>query len=157
MADSERRIRFLDRVLDATTPRTCPCGVVFTPANMSNFAMMQVYHDADCRARHERRRPRNMVRKQRSKAVRRRWHALIYERDGGRCYLCGQLVDRNFRFPDIKSSTLDHVMPMSAGGSDDPSNLRLAHLGCNMDKGDRLPYWWEKAAPWAPQTLQTRT
>jgi 5-methylcytosine-specific restriction endonuclease McrA len=36
------------------------------------------------------------------------------------------------------SATVDHVKPVSAGGSNDPRNLRAAHWHCNEEKGDRL-------------------
>jgi 5-methylcytosine-specific restriction endonuclease McrA len=35
--------------------------------------------------------------------------------------------------------TLDHLIPASKGGTDDPENLKLAHRSCNRAKGDRLP------------------
>jgi 5-methylcytosine-specific restriction endonuclease McrA len=33
------------------------------------------------------------------------------------------------------SPTLDHVVPLVAGGLHDPANVRLAHLTCNSRKG----------------------
>lgn len=34
--------------------------------------------------------------------------------------------------------TVDHVVPLAKGGSDDPGNLALACFHCNRGKGDRL-------------------
>lgn len=36
-----------------------------------------------------------------------------------------------------EGATVDHVIPRSLGGSDDLSNLRLAHWSCNRAKGNR--------------------
>lgn len=53
------------------------------------------------------------------------------ERDGWRCHLCGKSVSPKFRAPHRMSPTFDHLMPVSAGGTDAPENLALAHFGCN--------------------------
>jgi len=45
------------------------------------------------------------------------------------CWLCG--------YPG--ADTLDHVVPVSRGGTNDPANLRPAHRGCNSDRGNRAP------------------
>lgn len=65
----------------------------------------------------------------------------IAERDGWQCHICQVPVDQKIPWPDPKSSSLDHVVALSKGGLHDPSNVRLAHLGCNSSKGDRD---WER-------------
>jgi 5-methylcytosine-specific restriction endonuclease McrA len=50
-------------------------------------------------------------------------------RDGDACYLCHQTAD-----PDDPLE-IEHVKPRYAGGSDDLSNLALAHRSCNRTKG----------------------
>lgn len=35
---------------------------------------------------------------------------------------------------DPLAASVDHIVPVSAGGSDDPSNLQIAHLCCNLMK-----------------------
>jgi 5-methylcytosine-specific restriction endonuclease McrA len=63
----------------------------------------------------------------------------IYERDGWTCHLCNKSVPQNTQWsnddwqPDYP--TLDHVVPRSHGGTDQPSNLRLAHMLCNTLRG----------------------
>lgn len=64
--------------------------------------------------------------------------AAIAERDGWRCSLRPRPVDPAVIWPDSMSPSLDHRMPLSKGGAHDPSNVYLAHLGCNSSKGDRL-------------------
>lgn len=61
----------------------------------------------------------------------------LYERDDWVCWLCCESVDGGL----IGSKShwrpsLDHVVPRSAGGSDEPENLRLAHWWCNSVRGD---------------------
>ena len=54
----------------------------------------------------------------------------IYERDGYRCRYCGGYEG---------GLSLDHIMPWSRGGSDDPSNLATACAPCNTKKRNRTP------------------
>jgi 5-methylcytosine-specific restriction endonuclease McrA len=60
----------------------------------------------------------------------------IRERDGGRCKICGGLVNGK-PWPHPLSASLDHIVPLSKGGSHDPANVQLAHLRCNISKGNR--------------------
>ena len=52
----------------------------------------------------------------------------IYERDGGRCHICGKRVARN-------KMSLDHLIPVARGGDHVALNVRLAHLSCNVKRG----------------------
>ena len=61
----------------------------------------------------------------------------VIARDGLDCSLCGEPVDMALEWPDPFSKSLDHTVPLSKGGAHDLSNCRLAHLGCNVRKGDR--------------------
>lgn len=53
------------------------------------------------------------------------------------CYLCGLPIDPERKYPDALSASVDHVIPLSRGGSGLRENLRAAHLGCNVAKGNR--------------------
>lgn len=64
--------------------------------------------------------------------------AEIFERDGWRCGLCGRLVDKALKYPDLFSPSLDHVLPLSKGGQHTRANVQLAHLTCNIKKRDRV-------------------
>lgn len=59
------------------------------------------------------------------------------ERDGWRCHLCRKRVTAGLRSPHPQSPTFDHLIPVSAGGTDAPENLRLAHRVCNSRRGAR--------------------
>lgn len=59
----------------------------------------------------------------------------VYERDGWVCGICTEPVDREASWPDPLSASLDHVMPVSRGGTHSPDNAQCAHLICNVRKG----------------------
>ena len=58
---------------------------------------------------------------------------LYLEQDGQCCY-CGALLPDGYH--------VDHVIPLSRGGSNSPDNLVLACPTCNCSKNDRLPEEW---------------
>jgi 5-methylcytosine-specific restriction endonuclease McrA len=58
-------------------------------------------------------------------------------RENSICWLCGAVVDKAIKWPDPLSPSVDHLVPLSMGGSlTDPRNVRLAHLRCNSSKGN---------------------
>lgn len=64
----------------------------------------------------------------------------IYDRDDWLCQICYEPVSSEYHMHDPWSPTLDHIIPRSAGGPDDPENLRLCHLWCNSVRGDLSHY-----------------
>ncbi len=71
----------------------------------------------------------------------------VFFRDQGRCQLCsGEISGLNS--PNI-SVHLDHMVPLAAGGSNDPTNFQLTCDHCNTSKGKKVivaparfePYW----------------
>lgn len=65
-------------------------------------------------------------------AVSRRLRFEILRRDGMTCRYCGG------KAPDV-SLTVDHVVPQTLGGGDDPSNLVTACSECNSGKASVAP------------------
>lgn len=63
--------------------------------------------------------------------------ARLMAKYGGTCALCG--VQCNMVVGDDRQATADHVVPVSRGGLDVPSNWQLACAKCNRDKGDAMP------------------
>ncbi len=62
----------------------------------------------------------------------------IYERDIWLCGLCVTPVDPDSAWPDPMSPSLDHILPLSKGGTHTYENVQLAHLTCNVSKGNRI-------------------
>ncbi|QXC61616.1 HNH endonuclease [Aquihabitans sp. G128] len=63
----------------------------------------------------------------------------IFERDEWICQLCDEPVDRALKHPDPLGASLDHVLPLAAGGGHSRANTQLAHWICNVRKGARTP------------------
>lgn len=61
---------------------------------------------------------------------------VVAERDGWLCGICGDSVDALLEYPDPMSKTTDHIRPLAKGGLHVWENVRLAHLECNVRKGD---------------------
>ena len=62
----------------------------------------------------------------------------VYERDEWTCGLCNEAVPRDAKYPDPLSPSLDHILPLSKGGHHVMENVQLAHLDCNVRKGNRV-------------------
>lgn len=63
----------------------------------------------------------------------------VFARDGYVCQLCGRptlVYVVTWRHP--LSPELDHIVPVSRGGSDTPDNVQTAHRRCNIRKGNRV-------------------
>ncbi len=54
---------------------------------------------------------------------------LLIARDGPACARCAS----------AENLSVDHVISIAAGGTDDPENLQILCLPCNIRKGARLP------------------
>lgn len=56
----------------------------------------------------------------------------VFLRDNNTCRYCGEIA------PNVKI-TIDHVMPVTLGGSDSPDNLVTACKDCNAGKSSMVP------------------
>lgn len=54
----------------------------------------------------------------------------LWERDGGKCHLCGKAVN------DMTEATRDHLVPLSKGGCTCAGNIALSHRSCNNRRGN---------------------
>lgn len=61
----------------------------------------------------------------------------IFERDGWRCHICRRKIRAATQWPHPRSASLDHLVPLSRGGTHEPANVATACLGCNSAKGNR--------------------
>jgi endogenous inhibitor of DNA gyrase (YacG/DUF329 family) len=60
----------------------------------------------------------------------------IAERDNFDCQLCGEPVLMDETAPHRLSPSLDHIVPLSRGGSHCEGNVQLTHFLCNSVKSD---------------------
>ena len=58
----------------------------------------------------------------------------VYLRDGWICQICKKQVDKRFNHPNPMCASLDHITPLSEGGSHTYANVQLAYLVCNQTK-----------------------
>ena len=63
----------------------------------------------------------------------------VLEIYGHRCSICGEKIFLNLPRTSPEGLTVDHVIPISRGGTDDIANLRPAHWICNIRKSNKLP------------------
>lgn len=59
----------------------------------------------------------------------------VAQRDGWRCHLCGLKTNRRYLAGRDGDPTIDHLVPVSAGGSHTWDNVALAHNRCNWERG----------------------
>lgn len=62
----------------------------------------------------------------------------VFERDGWVCGLCSEPIPRDVLWPDLRSPSIDHVVPIARGGEHSLANVQAAHLSCNSRKQDRV-------------------
>lgn len=60
--------------------------------------------------------------------------ATQYKAQKGRCYYCSTKLSNDYH--------VDHVIPLSRGGSDATENLVCACPSCNLSKNNKLPHEW---------------
>jgi len=78
------------------------------------------------------------AKRRRYRYVRSSMFSVISERDEWTCHICGEYVDDSLPSYSRMSPSLDHVIPLSKGGTDDPKNLKLSHFICNVRKGTQI-------------------
>lgn len=62
--------------------------------------------------------------------VRTRYAEMVSKQPLVCCPLCGMPMH-------ITEVSIDHIVPISKGGTNDRSNLQLTHVWCNLEKGDK--------------------
>lgn len=62
----------------------------------------------------------------------------VFDRDNWVCQLCHEKVDAKLDGRARLGPTLDHIVPVSLGGTHTWDNVQLAHRYCNTSKGNRV-------------------
>lgn len=63
----------------------------------------------------------------------------VIDRDGNQCRLCGSEVNTTLTGRNPIAPSIDHIIPLSRGGSHTFKNVQLAHFGCNSRKNNSMP------------------
>lgn len=63
--------------------------------------------------------------------------AALRKRDANRCHICGKKVGRSSSWPG--GASIDHLIPVSQGGTHTWKNVALAHMGCNTRRSNTGP------------------
>lgn len=58
----------------------------------------------------------------------------LLERDKYRCGLCQDKINPRLSYPHDQCATIDHIIPLSRGGSHTWRNVQAAHHRCNQEK-----------------------
>lgn len=59
-----------------------------------------------------------------------------YAAQKGMCYYCQEKTDGKYH--------VEHVIPLSRGGSNGPENIVISCPKCNLEKGTKMPHEWSK-------------
>jgi len=60
----------------------------------------------------------------------------IYEQSDGTCYYCGIIVTTN-NYPSSTYRTIEHIIPIVKGGTNDRENLVICCCKCNCSKNNK--------------------
>ena len=127
---------------NAKTPRNCEfCGKMFYRKKPNTRICSQECRHKKWAAdnplkRREFQARRRLLKKARS--VEKVDYQFIAKRDGYKCKLCGKKVNMLISYPNPKSASFDHIIPLSLGGWHIARNIQLAHFSCNISKGNRV-------------------
>ncbi len=61
----------------------------------------------------------------------------VYEKTNGICGICGEKIHLGLEVNDLKRLTVDHIIPLSKGGTDYFDNVQPAHSICNSKKNNK--------------------
>ena len=141
LLDYEKRMKKGNRHAQLYMKTCKECGSLFFPANGNN----KVYCGLECSNRAANRNKEMRRRAKISDALVDKDIGLkrLYDRDGGRCWLCGGMCDPNdYSFVDgifvagNNYPSIDHVIALANGGQHSWGNVKLAHRICNSLKSD---------------------
>lgn len=135
------RQKYWDSVKDKPATKTVICGWCNKQLELPHSANApRKYHD-DCKI--QARRARDRIKTVKRQGYRSNYlvtHEEIAKRDNYTCQICNEPVDMSLPRTSRFGATLDHIMPISKGGTDTLENLQLSHWVCNNRKSDKVNY-----------------
>lgn len=116
-------------------PRTAyciQCGAVFQCSPLGQLAQ---YCSASCQTKTQNGKRRAWKRGRAAEPI---GMATLMMRDAGVCHICHLPVRPEVKAPHPMAPSIDHVVPLSRGGTHTLANTKVAHFRCNYMKRDRL-------------------
>lgn len=117
------------------------CGQEFTPSKNPHIYCSKACRDrADLERNRAAYRSRGAVRRARERGARvgeTFTHEQVFDRDGWICQLCLTPINWTLSGRDPLAPALDHIVPISKGGTHSLDNVWASHFGCNARKGAR--------------------
>lgn len=136
-ARASRAVLVRWRSLHPSVERCCvECGNVFTAGWDGTRTSNAHFCSQGCAKRYRHRDRRHRKRDARPQG-KNEWISIriVGERDGWRCHLCGKRVPRTTKRLEAMPS-IDHITPLSKGGTHELQNVALAHHRCNSLRRD---------------------
>ena len=65
-------------------------------------------------------------------------HLTLFELFAWTCVICNGQINRHVRLPNWEAATVEHITPLSQGGTHTWDNVGPAHARCNFQKGSSL-------------------
>jgi len=119
------------------------CAICSNKLPIRTNSALRLYCSTLCAGRSELAKDRDQRRRHKKRARKRQAYrapvsrSAIFERDGWRCQICKLKVNPRYIGRHPKAPSLDHIIPLVVGGTHEPSNVQLAHFGCNARKSSR--------------------
>jgi 5-methylcytosine-specific restriction endonuclease McrA/predicted nucleic acid-binding Zn ribbon protein len=116
-------------VIEEKGVRRCPpCRKASAAAQLANFIEYRRLNRKAVKAA-------DRARRRGARTAERFDPAVVFKRDGYKCQICGDRLAMKQKFPHPKSPTIDHIVPIAAGGLHELRNVQAAHMMCNSLKG----------------------
>lgn len=65
-------------------------------------------------------------------------HIVLFEMYNWTCCICGEQINKFIRFPNMLAASVEHIIPISKGGTHTWDNVAPSHIRCNQAKGDQI-------------------
>lgn len=118
------------------------CSYCSRPVTVPSSFTQKIVSHPECKA--ERKKARNRIKQTRRRGYRATLRNLSVEKMGDRdnwtCHICREPVNPLLPSNHREGASVDHVIPLSRGGSDEPENLKLSHWICNVRKSNKVNY-----------------
>lgn len=114
------------------------CGEVLEVPAQKTLASRKYHERCSIEAQRARYRIKTVKRQNKTTKPSRLAADQVLREYGDKCHICNEEIDTQLPRTSRMGLTVDHVIPLSKGGSDELTNLRPAHWICNNRKSDKI-------------------